>query len=217
MSHRVILLHGILRSSRHMRSLARALEKEGYEVANIDYPSTSHSLEELAEIVQSEIEALAPTDGVTHYVGYSMGGLLARILAHQYPPERMGRMVLLAPPNQGSEVADFFQNWPLYHWLFGPAGGQLTTDQTSIAHLFGPIPCEIGILAGSNSVDPLCNLMLSGVHDGKVSVERTRLEGMKDHRVLHVSHMFFPNAAIVHHEVISFLAKGKFTKESLKA
>src|SRR5690606_5032077 len=107
--------------------LARFLRQAGYEVINLDYPSTRHTLTELVEQLHQQLRALLPTGKPVHFVGYSMGGLLVRALLSRYRPEKLGRVVLLAAPNRGSEVADFLKhNW-LYRKIFGPAGQELTT------------------------------------------------------------------------------------------
>jgi triacylglycerol esterase/lipase EstA (alpha/beta hydrolase family) len=125
----VVLLHGIARSSSHMKSLEKHLQAHGYEVINIDYPSTQHSLEGLVAIISAELSKKLTEDKPVHFVGYSMGGLLIRAIINKKRPQNLGRVVQLAPPNNGSEVSDFFKNNWLYKKFYGPAGQQLTTDQ----------------------------------------------------------------------------------------
>lgn len=206
----VILLHGIFRTDRHMRRLANHLAKEGFDVINLRYPSTRHALEILTEQIWKEIERRTPEPKPRHFVGYSMGALLVRAILHRYRSQRLGRVVLLAPPNQGSEVADALKSWRLYRWLYGPAGQQLITDQRAISHLFGPVDYELGILAGDRAIDPIGARIIGGANDGKVAVERTRLEGMKEHRVVHASHTFFPGCREVLARTARFLRTGSF-------
>ena len=209
-AERVLLLHGIGRSPRHMQPLEVALAQRGFEVINIKYPSTEHSIEDLVEWLQRHVSVRIQAEATPlHVVGYSMGGLLARAWIHRYRPERLWRVVQLAPPNHGSEVADFFkQNW-LFRSFYGPAGQQLGT-QEDLQVLLGSVNYELGVLAGNRSIDPFSSWLIPGADDGKVSVHSTRVLGMRAHAVLPVTHTFFPSNAEVHRQTIHFLLQGDF-------
>ena len=210
----VIVLHGIFRTSSHMQKIAMHLESEGFDVINLDYPSTDYPLEDLIEIIHQDIQKHIVEDKPIHFVGYSMGGLLLRGLLEKYPPQNLGRVVQLAPPNKGSEVADFLKsNW-LYKKLYGPAGQQLTTDQTEILHLLGHVHYELGVVSGSRSLDPICSLLIKGQSDGKVSIESTKIEGMKDHIIVKGTHTFFPRNKEVQRQAAHFLKYGEFNHDS---
>ena len=211
----VVLLHGILRSPRQMRRLERRLEAEGYTVHNLGYPSTKLGLAALVEHVHAALSAPAVADAIAaapaiHFIGYSLGGLITRAYLKRHRPEKLGRVVLLATPNHGSEVADALRRLAPYRWIAGPVGQELCTDQAAVADLFGPIDYPCGVLAGDVSLDPFGNLVLPRPHDGKVSVESTRLAGMADHRVVHAGHTFFPVDDRVIEETVRFLREGRF-------
>lgn len=208
----IVLLHGIFRTSRHMSKLAKYLESHGYNVLNLNYPSTKQPLEELIDIVWQDICSKIKQQKTVNFIGYSMGGLLVRAILSKHRPAILGRVVLLSPPNKGSEVADFLQNNWLYKKLYGPAGQQLITDQTAIAHLFKDIDYECGIIAGNCSIDPFSSLLINGENDGKVSIESTKLNGMKDHIILGVTHTFFPYNKEVQKQTLHFLEYGFFKK-----
>lgn len=208
----VVILHGIARSSNHMKKLASYLEGNGFNVINLNYPSTTHKIEQLTEIINREIATKVKKDKKLHLVGYSMGGLIVRVLIHKYRYKNLGRVVQLAPPNHGSEVADFVKNFWLYKKIYGPAGQQLITDQEAIKHLFGEVNYELGIIAGNASIDPISSAIIPGSNDGKVAVERTKLEGMKDHIVIFASHTFFPSNKKVQKQTLCFLQHGKFQR-----
>ncbi|NBV05858.1 MAG: alpha/beta fold hydrolase [Proteobacteria bacterium] len=206
----VMILHGIARSNKHMQKLATYLQKDGFDVINLSYPSTTHTIEDLTEIINKEISQKTTKDKRIHFIGYSMGGLMVRALIHKYNYKNLGRVVQLAPPNQGSEVADFVKNfWP-YKKIFGPAGQQLITDQSALKHLFGEVNYELGIIAGNATIDPISSVIIPGENDGKVAVERTKLEGMKDHVVVSASHTFFPSNKEVQNQTLYFLKNGNF-------
>ena len=206
----VIILHGITRSNKHMQKLATYLQKDGFDVINLSYPSTTHTIEDLTEIINKEISQRTPEDKRIHFIGYSMGGLMVRALIHKYNYKNLGKVVQLAPPNQGSELADFVKNfWP-YKKIFGPAGQQLITDQSAVKHIFGEVNYELGIIAGNATIDPISSAIIPGENDGKVAVKRTKLEGMKDHIVVSASHTFFPFNKEVQKQTLYFLKNGNF-------
>lgn len=206
----MLLLHGLARRSSSMEPLAERLRQEGFRVANVGYPSTRRGIEELAPEAVERGLALLPGDGPVHAVTHSMGGILLRWYARHRGVGRLGRVVMLGPPNGGSEVVDRLRSWRPYRWLNGPAGQQLGTGSDSVPLSLGPAPFELGVIAGDRSINLMLSLMLPGPNDGKVTVERTRLKGMKDHCVLHVTHPFMMRRKPVMKQVLHFLRHGCF-------
>lgn len=208
----VVLLHGLGRSARQMAVFADYLASCGYVVHNIAYPSRWYPVEELCEFIHKKMVQQISPDKKVHFVGFSLGGLLVRLLLSQskYRPTQLGRVVQLASPNQGTDLADLLKNNWLYKQYYGPAGQQITTNLESISHLFSPIDYELGILAGTATADPISSMMIKGKNDGRVSVENTKVDGMKEHKVLHVSHRFFPKSKTVMKLTAKFLKTGVF-------
>jgi pimeloyl-ACP methyl ester carboxylesterase len=209
----VVLLHGIGRTGRSMRPLANALRQAGYDALALDYPWRHDRIDGLARWVDARL-----TDGHVwtrfarvHFVTHSMGGLVARCLVAQRPHQtNIGRMVMLGPPNGGSEVADALHRLPPYDWLYGPAGQELTTRANAAAHA---AKLDLGVIAGSRGWSyPLGLAFIRGPHDGRVSVARTRLAGMTDHIVLPVTHSFMPANRRVQQQVLHFLVHGRFDR-----
>jgi len=211
---RVVLLHGTLRSSMQMRRLAKHLQKQGFKTINISYPSRHFDLKRLCDHTQKKIEAQTGMDSqyTIHFVGYSMGGLLVRTLLHHHRPKQLGRVVLIGTPNHGSEFADFLKNNILFRFIFGPSGQQLITDQHQFSHLFGNVDYALGIIAGHSTLDPFAKFLIPGPSDGKVSIQSTKLDGMKDHIVLKGNHIYLPYIKKNHHQTAHFLAHGCFDK-----
>jgi len=211
----IVLLHGILRSKTDMLPLTLYLKKQGYEAINILYPSREQSLEDLTEFVHEKItknEHFKYADKL-HFVTHSMGGLIARYYIAKRRPDNLGRVVMLAPPNTGSEFADFLSETkilaPMFKAIFGPASEQLTTDY----ELDGKdIDYPLGIIAGTASVNPLAPWVLEGEHDGIVPVERTKIEGMTDHITMSATHSFMMFNPKVMEQVAHFLKEGKFKR-----
>lgn len=211
----VIVLHGIARSASSMQTLADRLQKRGFDVLNVDYASTTYLLDELVEKIHPEIELfLKHKTGKVHFVGYSMGGLLARAYIAKHKPAQMGRLVMIGTPNQGSEVANFLRdNWA-YRKVYGPAGQQLTTDSDYMKKIGKP-DYEFGVIAGDRSIDPASSYLIPGSDDGKVSIASTHLAGEKDHIVLHTNHLAMPQNFAVAVQTAHFLTYGFFTRDGL--
>jgi pimeloyl-ACP methyl ester carboxylesterase len=206
----VVLLHGMARTAASMASLAGAIGEAGFRVSNVGYPSRSHPIEDLAPVAIHTGMAQCPETGRVHFVTHSLGGILVRYYLEHNPLPRLGRVVMLAPPNQGSEVVDNIRNVPGFMLLNGPAGRQLGTDDASIPLQLGPVDFELGVIAGSDTVNPLLSLYLPNPDDGKVSVASTRVEGMNDFIVLPYTHTFMMEASEVARQTILFLKTGAF-------
>jgi pimeloyl-ACP methyl ester carboxylesterase len=216
-SDAVVLLHGIARTSACMNQIERALQNQGFATLNIDYPARKKDIESLVEEIRPRIVRLAErTSEQVHFVGHSMGCLITRAYIARYRPERLGRVVMLGPPNQGSEVADLLRGNPLYKRIFGPAGDQLTTRRVQeLNRQIGPVDYPLGIIAGTRSLDPIsARLVLPRPNDGKVSVARTKIDGMASHLVLPVTHTLTMKNPVVIRETIRFLRHGEFSPQS---
>jgi triacylglycerol esterase/lipase EstA (alpha/beta hydrolase family) len=140
-----------------------------------------------------------------------MGGLLARVYLAQHRPARLGRVVMLGTPNGGSEIADWLKVFWLYRAWFGPAGAQLGTQRhAAISAMFPPVDYPVGIIAGNRSIYPLTSALLPKPHDGRVSVENTKLDGMADHIVIGTWHPWLPRNDQAIEQTIAFLRDGRF-------
>lgn len=210
----VILLHGLGRTPLSMLPLAFALERAGYRAVNYGYPSLVGTIEELAgtHVPEALAECSAEPGTPIHFVTHSLGGILVRVYLqdHDLPPG--SRMVMLGPPNHGSELIDEFAD-QLWFRVMGPAALQLGTGPESVPVGLGPIGLEIGVIAGTRTgLDWLLQeaAPIPGPNDGKVSVESARLDEMKDFLVVDESHTFMLNDEFVIEQVMAFLANGRF-------
>ena len=213
----VVLLHGIGRTALSLRKMQIALEYADFTTLNLDYASRRKPLEGLAEDIHPAIQHFADRiDGSIHFVGHSMGGLLARVYIARHRPKRLGRVVMLGTPNSGSEIADRLKNIGIYRAFFGPAGQQLGTQRdAAIEALFPLVDYPAGIIAGNRSIYPIASRFLPKPHDGRVSIANTKLDGMADHVVVAASHPWLVRNGEAIAQTIAFLREGKFNPSTV--
>lgn len=189
----VVLLHGLARSAASMEDMQEALEEDGFLTANVDYPSRYHAIEDLAPLAVNSGLADCREQGdvhTIHFVTHSLGGILVRQYLSEFDITELGRVVMLGPPNQGSAAVDELGGVPGFDWLNGPAGRQLGKGEASVPLSLGPAEFDLGVIAGTRTIDPFVSAVLENPDDGRVSVEDTKLEGMDDFVIVKHSHAF---------------------------
>jgi len=213
----VVLLHGLGRTLRSMDKMAQALQAAGYATANIDYPSRERPIQDLASMAVDDGVANCEwlSQGPIHFVTHSMGGILVRAYLSSQPVQPLGRVVMLSPPNQGSEAADALKDDALYAWYNGPAGQQLGTDEKSLPLRLGPVDFPLGVITGDQVAffDGWLADAIPGPNDGKVSVARARVQGMSDFLVLPYAHSFIMQEPEVIEQTLHFLDHGYFRRD----
>ena len=199
-----------------MKLLVSRIEDAGYRVINFGYPSREEPIEEISSLLGAMLEeSFGEEAGDVHFVTHSMGGVVVRSYLAQQPKPHSGRVVMLSPPNQGSEIIDVFSDSELLRALLGPAGMKLGTEPGGIASELGPVRFSLGVIAGDRSFSPLGSWLIPGPDDGKVAVDRAAVDGSRDFLVVHATHTFIMNRKDVAEEVVHFLENGEFRERGL--
>jgi triacylglycerol lipase len=222
----VILLHGLGRTYHSLDKMQKTLTQAGFHTVNFDYPSRKESIEQLAanHIPKAIKQCQDYEPDRIHFVAHSLGGIVARMALKQKKPDRLGRVVMLSPPNRGSEAADVLQERWYYSWVNGPAGQELSTAMDSIPNQLGPVDYPVGIIMGDRQTtfdawalswfsEPNYKVF-SGPNDGKISVERAKLAGMTDFIIVHESHTFIMNSEQAQFQTVEFLNNEAFLHDN---
>lgn len=193
----VVVLHGMGRTSRSMRPVELALREAGFDVLNIGYSSYCCSIPELGAAVQREIAAQRrPQHARVHFVGHSLGNIIARwVVAQDDAPPGLGRLVMLAPPNQGARMANRFSG--IAGWLLEPIDELRADSAATVRRIPTPAGVEIGVIAGRD--------------DSTVRIEETHVAGETAHIVVKGNHTFIMREPEVQRLAVEFLKSGRFT------
>jgi hypothetical protein len=206
--HLVVLLHGMGRSRRALGRMQEALEARGWPVASISYPSTRRSIAEHGSRLAELLEYLHDDYSEVSFVPHSLGGIVVReLLADEAATWREHlqprRIVMLAPPNQGSSFAQQVESFAPFGWIFGDTGRSLTP--TAMAGMAVPgIP--VLVIAGARDLEGGWNPWLDGPNDGVVTVDETHLDGEAEHLVVDDLHTFLMNDEVAIQATLRFLA-----------
>jgi len=210
--HLVLLVHGIGRGPATFAELPDKLRRAGFEARAISYPSTRGSIEDHALQLERLLDRMEGVDEVS-FVTHSMGGLVVRRLLTREGAWKSRvlprRLVMIAPPNQGSVIAKVLQPLPLYKLIYGVAGQQLIPTEVATLPLPG-IP--FGIIAGGRQNSVGYNPLLPGDDDGTLAVAETRLTGAIDFMVLPGLHGFIARSEKIEQPIENFLETGRFSR-----
>lgn len=216
-AEQVVLLHGLARTENSMDDMQKTLQAQGFEACNVAYPSRHHPIDKLvSDFVLLAINNCFDNDGKRHFVTHSLGGILVRKMAEMDNAVNIGRVVMLSPPNQGTEAVDKLHDWAVFQWINGPAGQQLGTGSDSVPNQLGPVDFELGIITGNRSINWILSTLIPGPDDGKVAVERARVAGMNDFLVVEQTHPLIMNNRQVQCQAVHFLKTGQFAEEKFR-
>jgi triacylglycerol lipase len=216
----VVLLHGMGRTSASMARLAAELHAGGYHVVNATYPSRTRTVEQIANAwLPAQLERTPWAHGVgrLHFVTHSLGGIIVRAWVREGVPPNLGHVVMLAPPNAGSEIATRLAQFAPFGWVTGVNGQRVGVGDNDLPRQLGEWPKAagpLGIIAGDRCFNPLWGALMPRPHDGKVSVASTHLDGERAHRVVPAGHTWLAWRRDVIGYTKRFLATGTFEAAS---
>lgn len=212
----VVLLHGLSRNAKSMAKMANYFSRLGYQIVNLDYRSRHYTFENLVDQLQPSIDAFAKRDfDKLHFVGHSMGSIIAHFYIKKYHPEKLGRVVALGPPFRGSAIIDHLRCYGWYKKLHGPGALQMATTEDGICHRLGNIDYQLGVIAGTRFFFLdwfFAKYWLEHPNDGKVTVASAQIAGCQDFIALPINHTFMPNFPIVMEQTAYFIEHGHFQK-----
>lgn len=211
----VVLLHGLMRSSACMKPLATEIRdrcQPAPEIVYFNYASSRDSVASHAAALRELIEHL-PGKPRWKAVGHSLGNIVLRTAIAQWQAEgdpdgyldRLDRAVMLGPPNQGSSFAKKLSQLGLFEIVTGISGMQLGPRWSEFQAHLGVPDCPFVVIAGDISRQPIQNPWLQGPNDGIVTVEETKLDGMKDCIIHPVVHAFLMQDSRCVRDAIDFL------------
>lgn len=209
----ILFVHGFLRSSSQLKRIGDYFLRYGYSVHYIDYVSRVNRIEEISDIyVLPAVKLKCVNHDKIHFVTHSAGGVIVRYFLGKYHLENLGRIVMLAPPNKGSEVADFLSQFSFINCLLGPMLKELRTDKTSFVNSLELPNYEYGVIMGNSTLDPISSMIIPDDDDGRVSIDKSRLANMKDFLLVNRTHTFIMDAAEVQQASLNFIQTGRFLK-----
>ncbi|WP_159434856.1 esterase/lipase family protein [Rubritalea squalenifaciens] len=185
----VILLHGLWRSVWAMEPMAQYLNGCGYQTINCPYASFKLSLSEMVEQFSHFVREQCKEAKKVHFVTHSLGGVVVRQLLQQLESDKIGHVVMLAPPHQGSEIVDWLQSYNL-HRVLGPAGNFLSTSSMEALDTKLPDAIPVAVIMGKQSLLPFFRSMLDQQNDGIVSVERGQVAGTNQFEIIEADHTY---------------------------
>lgn len=208
----VVLVHGLMRTSSSLKRLGRYLETQGWPtVVDFRYASSRATISCQAMALHSVIKHLPGAPRLS-FVGHSLGNIVIRHLIGDWQRsengqsflDRLGRIVMLAPPNQGAAIARALGYTGLFQLITGRAGTQLGSGWPEIESRLAVPPCHVAIIAGEASFGPW-NPLVPAPSDLVVAVAETSLPSVKDHMVIPAIHSFIMENQQVQEATAKFL------------
>jgi pimeloyl-ACP methyl ester carboxylesterase len=206
----IVLIHGLARTKLSMIPIAIAAKLRGHRVINWHYPSRSRTIAEHVDAFAREVAPRIHDARRVHFITHSLGGIIVRQFLATHPLPNLGRVVMLAPPNRGSEVADVIGRRPLLRLMMGKPGRELGTSPASVPNRLPAATFPLGVIAGTRTANPLFSTWIAGPNDGKVSVGRASCDGMHELLVVARTHTFMPWAPDVIARAMRFVESGSF-------
>ncbi|ARU56935.1 lipase [Oleiphilus messinensis] len=206
----VVLVHGLWRSGAAMQPIAEVLNQSGYNVVVIDYPSTRLAIPSLARTyIHEGVQECADSHPTKiHLVSHSMGAILIRQYLQDHMLPSGSKVVMLSPPNQGSELSERFAGRWWFDGVVGPAASSLT--QHGIISRLAPLTVPVGIIAAKRNWSLWPDALLPEPNDGTVSLSSMALPEMNDWIEIESGHAMMRFNSAVQAQILHFLQHSHF-------
>jgi hypothetical protein len=192
-----------------------------FTIVNVSYASSRNEVGVHARALASVVEYLGPEVTEINFVAHSLGNLVLRhylgdqtdLATGKQPDARIKRIVMLAPPNNGAQIAERFRDYTVFKTVWGTSGLELANEWARLTpHLATPA-CEFGIIAGTRGTTSGNNPLLTGVDDFVVRLDETRLPGARDFLIVPALHGVIMDDPQVQTATLRFLWHGYFLSE----
>ena len=212
----VVLLHALARRPGSMARLAEALAASGYETLAPAYPSRRKTIADIARGLAPAIAVFGARVDRLHFVGHSMGGLVARAVIAGSRPARLGAVVTLGTPHGGSEIVDLLQRSAAFRAFYGPAFAELSRAASADLNArLGPLDYPLGAIAGTRALNVVAGwFVLPRPNDGTVSVASAQPPGAWDRCLVACDHLSLPRDRRVMALACEFLTEGRFRSKA---
>ena len=206
----VVLIHGIGDSPISMLRLKKEMAKSNYSVLNFDYKSTKWTMDSIVCELDDTIKSCEEKYDSIYFVVHSMGTFVVRSYLAKHKSPKFKNIVMIAPPNNGSILAEKFDEWKLFKWIFGESGQKLGKEKDDFWRNYPRPKIPFGIIAGGINTHEGLNPMVPGDDDGVVSVRETVLRGYSDIIKISGMHTSLPWQNKVIKQVMYFMKHEEF-------
>ena len=211
-SKTIVLIHGIHGERSDLSLLNEKLQQKGFKTYNFHYPSTKYPIEKLSSnYLKPFLAKLNSQNQSISFLTHSMGGILLRHYLYKNKDIDIEKIIMLAPPNKGSDLVDIFGNNFIFKKRYGPAGQQIGTDLEQNLHLSNLEEYKVGIIAGDKTDHPYFSIFIPGKDDGKVALTNTFIDSDFDFLIVPCGHETILKSKIVLRAVDNYLKKGEFS------
>jgi hypothetical protein len=204
---KILLIHGLSRTSRSLLSLERCLQQSGWATEQFSYLAVSETFDCIVERLRVRLQILA-SQGNYGIVAHSLGGLLTRAALGSSSLQMPKHVVMLGTPNQVPRLAPHAWRLAPFRWWTGQCGLNLTNPDffASLPRIESPYT----IVAGTGGLRGFWSPFGDELNDGIVALSETRLSSQDRIIQLPVLHTFMMNNLIVQKTV-----KNAFGREDL--
>ncbi len=208
-----ILVHGYNKNKNDMMILSDNLEKLNHKCFLVDLSLTFKEIEYNSVIFEKNFERISRDigkDKQINLIGHSTGGIIIRkFLVDTKYIDNIDKCVLIATPNNGSELADIVSKHLSYGTKIFKTLVSINSSSVKMIEKIKHDRIKIGAIAGNKNNLLLGNLM-NEENDGRVKVNSVFYDGLDDFIILPYGHKEIHYKWDTAKLVDKFIMDGKF-------